>query len=82
MLSGLPRVSVEVSDPTPKACELEVLMLSRWELKVACFRPRAAKAWHPTYREVVISAFPSRRPWSSAQRRFHAGAIAGFLMLS
>src|SRR5438552_8796972 len=48
MLSRVPGWEGEASPPTAKACSPRGEdMLSRWNLKVACPRKAAAKAWHP-----------------------------------
>src|SRR5438477_9787616 len=48
MLSRVPGWEGEASPPTAKAClPRGEDMLSRWDLKVACPRKTAAKAWHP-----------------------------------
>ena len=48
MLSRVPGWEGEASPPTAKACSPRgEAMLSRWDLKVACPRKAAAKAWHP-----------------------------------
>src|SRR5437588_9057438 len=48
MLSRVLGWEGEASPPTAKACSPRgEAMLSRWDLKVACPRKTAAKAWHP-----------------------------------
>ena len=64
MLSGLACLGLQVPSHAPKACGArEGRMLSRWDSKGHGSRTRAAKAWHPPYREGSSAAILSgRRP--------------------
>src|SRR5437660_1281240 len=66
MLSRVPGWEGEASPSTAKACSPRGEdMLSRWDLKVACPRKAAAKAWHPA--DMTFPGCYSQKPRASAE---------------